>query len=72
MAARDYECPNCGDPAVVLAPGADGVTLASCQGCGRDHGRWADCLSAEAAKTAPKTAAKRPLFAAWFPRGASR
>ena len=65
----DFECPDCGDAAVVLSPGPDGDSLASCQGCGRAHGRWAEVLAAQAtASPAPK----RGFFAGWFLRGATR
>jgi hypothetical protein len=69
MTPGEYECPDCGDPRVALSPGADGGLLASCQGCGRAHGLWRECL-AEAAATA-KTP-KRTFFAGWFLRGAAR
>jgi hypothetical protein len=63
----EFECPDCGNPAVVLNPGADGDALASCQGCGRAHGKWAEVQAAHAA-AAP--APKRSLFGGWFLKGA--
>jgi hypothetical protein len=67
MTPSEFECPDCGNPAVVLSPGADGELLASCQGCGRAHGKWAELQAAREA--APKPA-RRPFLSGWFPRGA--
>jgi transcription elongation factor Elf1 len=70
MTPGEFECPDCGNPAVVLSSGsgsgADGDALACCQGCGREHGRWAEILAARAAAS-PEP--KRSLFAGWFLKG---
>jgi hypothetical protein len=69
MTPEEFECPDCGAPAVILSPGARGEILASCQGCGRAHGQWPELLAqADAGPQVPK----RSFFAGWFPRGAAR
>ncbi|HZZ32826.1 MAG TPA: hypothetical protein VFE10_12640 [Phenylobacterium sp.] len=65
MTPGEYDCPDCGDPRVALAPGADGEMLASCQGCGRAHGPWREVA-------APAKTPKRTVFAGWFLRRAAR
>ncbi|HLZ74577.1 hypothetical protein [Phenylobacterium sp.] len=63
MDTADFECPACGETAVTLYPGGEGDLLAACQGCGREHGAWRDCVAAAAPKP---HRAWRPAWASWF------